>query len=192
MQISNHTRFRAARRTARRLGWLSIALGLAEILLTRRLARAAGLQGCEGLIRLYGAREIATGAGILMSPESKQAPWIWARVAGDVLDVATVAARVGKDNPNALNAVGALAALAPVGFVDFKTARVLSEEQSLHAPARDYSARSGFPRGVEASRGAAAEVARDAAKWLSRPGTEVLPTSRVRAVTTPQPGAPRG
>jgi hypothetical protein len=192
MQVSNHTRFRAARRTARKLGWLSIALGLAELLLARRVARAAGLQGWENLVRLYGVREIATGAGILSAPESKQAPWIWARLAGDALDVATVASRIGKDNPGALNAVGALAALAPVGYLDFKTARVLSEEQALHAPARDYSARSGFPRGVESSRGAAADVARDAAKWLARPGTEVLPASRVRAVTTPQPGAPRG
>ncbi|HYD57069.1 MAG TPA: hypothetical protein VEB41_09195 [Burkholderiales bacterium] len=191
MQISDHTRFRAAERTARRLGWFSLALGLAEILFARHVARAAGLQGWENLVRACGAREIATGAGILLSEENKQAPWVWARVAGDVLDVATVASRISKDNPNALNAVGALVALAPVGFVDLKTARVLSEEKSTAQPARDYTTRSGFPRGVNESRGAAADVARDAAKWLSRPGTDVLPTSRVRAVTTPQPGAPR-
>lgn len=192
MQVSNYTRFRAARRTARRLGWFSIVLGVAEVFFARQVARAAGLQGCERLIRLYGVREIANGVGLLAAPESRQAPWVWGRVAGDALDVATVASRIGKDNPNALNAVGALAALAPIGYVDVRTARALSEAQSLHPPARDYGARSGFPRGIEPSRGAAADVAREAVRWLARPGTEVLPTSRVRAVTSPQPGAPRG
>jgi hypothetical protein len=55
----------------------------------------------------------------------------------------------------------------------------------------DYSGRSGFPRGADQSRGIAADVARDSAQWMSRPGSEVLPTSRVRAVTTPQPATPR-
>jgi hypothetical protein len=54
----------------------------------------------------------------------------------------------------------------------------------------DYGRRSGFPRGAAESRGVAADVARDALKWLSRPGSEVLPASRVRAMTTPQPAAP--
>lgn len=54
----------------------------------------------------------------------------------------------------------------------------------------DYGARSGFPRGLDGSRGIAKDVARDALKWMSRPGSEVLPTSRVRAMTTPQPAGP--
>ena len=47
MQISTQTRVRAARNTARRLGWFSIALGVTELLFARQVARAAGLQGRE-------------------------------------------------------------------------------------------------------------------------------------------------
>jgi hypothetical protein len=189
MQISQQTRIRAARNTARRFGWFSIALGISELLFTRQIARAAGLQGSEGLVRLYGVREIATGFGILLSREEKQAPWMWARVAGDALDVATVASHLRRDNPRALNAAATLVALAPVGAGDFKVARTLSEQRPGQ-PVRDYSDRTGFPRGTAESRGIAKDVAREALKWMARPGNEVLPTSRVRAMTTPQPAGP--
>ncbi len=190
MQISRQTRIRAARNSARRLAWFSIALGAAEILFTRPLARAAGLQGSESLLRFYGAREIANGIGLLLAREGREAPWMWARVAGDALDLATVAAHVRKDNPGALNAAGTLLALAPIGAADYKVASALSAAPEA-VPARDYSTRSGFPRGASESRGIAAEVARDAARWMARPGSEVLPASRVRAMTTPAAEQPR-
>ena len=191
MQISTHTRVRAARNTARRLGWFSIALGVTELLFARHVARAAGLQGRESLVRLFGAREIASGLGILLSPPEKQAPWLWARVAGDAMDVTAVASGLRRDNPGALNSAATLLALAPVGMADYKTACTLSETRAAQ-PVRDYSNRSGFPRGADSARGVAQDVARNALKWISRPGSDVLPTSRVRAVTTPQTGAPAG
>lgn len=189
MQISRHTRLRAARNTARRFGWFSIALGVAELLLTRNIARATGLQGSEGLVRLCGAREIANGVGLLLAKEERQAPWMWARVAGDALDLATVASHLRPGNPGALNAAATLAALVPVGAADLKVARALSERGPAQ-PLRDYAGRTGFPRGAAQSRGIAKDVARDALKWLARPGSEVLPTSRVRAMTTPQAAGP--
>jgi hypothetical protein len=54
----------------------------------------------------------------------------------------------------------------------------------------DYSGRSGFPRGAEQSRGIAADVARASAQWMSRPGRDALPTSKVRAMSSPHPASP--
>ena len=74
---------------ARGLGLFSIALGLAEFVAPRAIADALGMPGSKSLIRAYGAREIATGVAILASDDPT--PWIWGRVAGDVLDIATLA-----------------------------------------------------------------------------------------------------
>ena len=78
------------RSPARALGWFSIGLGLAELAMPRRLARIAGAPNLPTLTRGFGLREIGTGIGILTSKDPS--PWLWGRVAGDALDVATVGA----------------------------------------------------------------------------------------------------
>lgn len=78
-----------AEKVARGLGWFSIGLGLAETLTPRNLTPYLGLEGRETLIRAYGLREIAAGIGILASPRPT-ARWLWARVGGDALDIATL------------------------------------------------------------------------------------------------------
>ena len=75
---------------ARALGWFSVALGLAELALPRRLARVAGVPNVPTLTRAYGVREIGTGIGLLTAKDPT--PWLWGRVAGDALDVATAGA----------------------------------------------------------------------------------------------------
>src|SRR3954454_10064131 len=82
---------------ARGLGWFSIGLGLAELLAPRALTRGLGMEGNEQIVQAYGVREIATGIGILSS--NQPAPWIWGRVGGDALDIATLAAGLQQDNP---------------------------------------------------------------------------------------------
>src|SRR4051812_22435069 len=82
---------------ARGLGWFSIGLGLTEVLMPDRLARWLGMEGHEGLIQLYGAREIATGIGCLS--QNPPTPYVWGRVAGDALDVATLAPYLSDENP---------------------------------------------------------------------------------------------
>ena len=49
------------RAPARALGWFSIGLGLAELAMPRKLARAAGMPNVPALTRFYGLREIGTG-----------------------------------------------------------------------------------------------------------------------------------
>ena len=48
------------------------------------LDAALGMEGRGNLIRSYGVREIAAGAGML-APRPRPAFWVWARVAGDAL-----------------------------------------------------------------------------------------------------------
>src|SRR3954454_14162447 len=69
---------------AKALGWFSLGLGLAELVAPHAITRALGMQGKEGLIRAYGAREILAGV-VSLSPD-KQAG-LWSRLAGDGLDI---------------------------------------------------------------------------------------------------------
>jgi hypothetical protein len=83
-------------------------------------------------------------------------PWIWTRVAGDLADIATVAIGVQQDNESKTRSALALAALATVTLVDLACADGLnSEKGSRKTATRDYSRRSGFPQGLQATRGAA-------------------------------------
>lgn len=80
-----------ADKLARGLGWFSIGLGLAEVLAPRVVAKIAGTEGKHtALIRLFGLREIASGVGIFMQGE-RPVEAVWARVAGDALDIASLA-----------------------------------------------------------------------------------------------------
>jgi hypothetical protein len=130
------------------IGWFSIALGLAELLAPRAMARAAGLHGHETLVRLYGVREIATGVAILAAWDRK--PWLWSRVAGDAVDLATLAR--GRRPNSAL----AMAAVAGVTAADIATAaRLQRADRAAMRPVFDYSDRSGFPKPAAEMRGAA-------------------------------------
>ena len=141
-------------KTARGLGYFSIALGIAELVAPGAICRAAGVRGLEPVVRGYGAREIATGLAILTSHDPE--PWIWTRVAGDLADIATVAIGVQQDNESKTRSALALAALATVTLVDLACADGLnSEKGSRKTATRDYSRRSGFPQGLQTTRGAA-------------------------------------
>jgi hypothetical protein len=142
----------SAETVAMGLGWFSIALGAAELLFAGPLCRALGMKGQEGLVRTYGMREIATGVGILAAKD--KAPWIWGRVAGDALDLATLGAAT-PDNRQKANLAIAYGAVAGATMLDIGTARALEKVVKKLGAARDYSDRSGFPMGIEAARGAA-------------------------------------
>jgi len=142
---------------ARGLGWFSIGLGLAELLAPRALTRGLGMEGNEQIVQAYGVREIATGIGILSS--NQPAPWIWGRVGGDALDIATLAAGLQQDNPKKDNVELALVAVAGVTALDVvcgaSLARHSSPKLRRRRPAIDYRRRTGFPKPPEQMRGAA-------------------------------------
>lgn len=140
---------------ARGLGWFSLGLGLAELVAPRDLCRVLGLDGRETLLQAYGARGLATGVAILMSHDPT--PWIWGRVGGDAVDLATLATGFRGDNPRMANLAIATVAVLGVTVLDGVCAQGLTADKRLARPGRfDYRGRSGFPRPAPAMRGAAA------------------------------------
>jgi hypothetical protein len=145
-----------AGKLAYQLGWFSIALGAVELLATKPLTRSLGMRGQERIVQAYGVREIVKGIGILTSADPT--PWLWGRVAGDALDLGTLA-NAYKGNPRRRNVAIAMVNVAAVTALDMMAAQQLGTiRRRQEMPARDYSARSGFPMGVEASRGAAKDA----------------------------------
>lgn len=146
---------RQAQSWARGLGWFSLALGAAELLAARPLARQTGLAGRQTLVRGYGVREIANGVGLLQGQDPE--PWMWLRVAGDAVDLATLwptAGRVGQRTGNS----AALLAVAGVTVIDLLCARSLTASRQQAAQVRhgrNYSDRSGWPLPADEMRGAA-------------------------------------
>ncbi len=105
-----------SRRVAHGLAWFGIGLGLAELLAPRIVAHAAGLRGREGLLQVFGAREIVSGA-LILAAEDPEA-WLWARVAGDALDGLLLSAGLQAGNPDRRRTMLATLAVAPVVVLD--------------------------------------------------------------------------
>jgi hypothetical protein len=133
------------------LGWFSIGLGVIELLAPRRVTRTLGMEGNERLVRAYGAREI--GSGILSLSGEKQLG-LWSRVAGDGLDVATLAAALRVSNPKRDNVALSLAIVLGITLLDLAGAQGATARRQP-GNRRQYSDRSGFPHGIEKARGAA-------------------------------------
>jgi len=138
---------------AKMLGWFSIGLGLAELIGAEKITKALGMEGKETLVRAFGVREL--GAGIVSLSPDKQIG-LWSRVAGDGLDIAALMTAMRADNPKRKNVEIALAAVVGVTLLDIATAQRLTARHSRpRVASRSYRDRSGFPRGVQAARGAA-------------------------------------
>ncbi len=139
---------------ARGLGWFSIGLGAAELLAPGTLNRSLGMREHNTLVRGFGLREIGAGLGILAS--DNPTPWVWARVAGDALDLTALLLSLGPRNPRRGSATAAFLSVAAITVVDYICARNLEEQREYRSlPRRDYSDRSGFKRAPEQMRGAA-------------------------------------
>jgi hypothetical protein len=99
------------------LGLFSIGLGLAEALTPRKFASTIGVRYSPALIQAYGAREIASGIGILAGRHP--AGWLWGRVAGDVMDLATLIPELqGADEDRRKRVAGAIAAVGGALLMD--------------------------------------------------------------------------
>ena len=115
------------RRISYPLAAMSFGLGALELLSGRKIARRLGLPRSAPVLKSYGLREMASGALLLAAPRSSLGAW--SRVAGDVLDLATLGtARVqrrGKRRPILGAAAFAAAALA----ADFAAGLVIARRQ---------------------------------------------------------------
>jgi hypothetical protein len=106
------------------IGWFSLGLGALEIFATEEVCEFLGMEDQATLVRLYGVREIAKGLGILS--QRRPRGWMYARIAGDVLDLATLAMNL-ESNRKRSNVAFAMGAVAGVMALDILCARQLSK-----------------------------------------------------------------
>ena len=139
-------------RLARGLGWFSLALGALELLAPRQITEALGMQGKEGLVRAFGAREIAAGMPTLSVDKHIG---LTARIAGDFMDLAALAPALRADNPKRGNAMIATTMVAAITLLDFVALAGVTAQHRRTGVPRDFGDRSGFPKGIAASRGVA-------------------------------------
>lgn len=120
MRSANRPRA-ASVQVATALGWFSVGIGLAQLLAPRAIARGAGMPDAGMAVRACGARELASGVGILRS--DNPTPWLWSRVAGDAVDLGLlgVAARRSGGTPR-LRAGIAAAVVAGMTVLDVMAA----------------------------------------------------------------------
>jgi hypothetical protein len=119
---------------SRGLGWFSVGLGIAELAAPRVLARVIGVdhRGRTGVaIRAMGARELANGIGILARP--RRVLPLWARVAGDAIDLAFLAWALGAKRTHTQRLVGAIASVAGVAALDVLASRRAARSQQAAA-----------------------------------------------------------
>jgi uncharacterized membrane protein len=118
----------SAERLARGLGWFSVGIGLAELLLPGAVARLAGGHGKHtGLLRLYGLRELASGT-MIFSQGRRPAAGVWSRVAGDAIDLATLGVAFLMPSTNKAGVTFAAANVLGVTALDVICAQELSRE----------------------------------------------------------------
>jgi uncharacterized membrane protein len=124
------------------LGWFSVGLGTLQLIAPSTVARAMGVQPTpvwKGVVRVCGARELATGAGILANPTSKE--WVGMRIGGDALDLLTLGVAMTQSVRPA-RTLGAMAFVLGATLLDLLGTERLAERRK--APTREY-ARSGEP-----------------------------------------------
>ena len=106
----------------RGLGWFSIALGAAEMFAPEAVGKLVGFRAVKdpAVIRMFGLREMAAGVGILTG--SRPGPWMWARIGGDLLDLAMLGA-MGQGDIDRGRFTASVLAVAGVTALDLYAAR---------------------------------------------------------------------
>ncbi|MDB4965012.1 MAG: hypothetical protein JWN44_701 [Myxococcales bacterium] len=113
---------------ARGLGWFSIGLGVSQLIAPRGLARLIGVPDhtrSRSTMLAVGVRELMAGFGILS--RRGQAPgWLWARVGGDMIDLALLVSALRSERSDKRGVFAALGAVAGVTALDTIAAAKLS------------------------------------------------------------------
>lgn len=128
--IGPERRIDDGRTLARGLAWFSFGLGLLEIFGARRLTEFLDIdERHTNLIRAYGVREVAAGIAILSERTPTAA--VWGRVAGDALDLATLAMAFRRDDPKAERIGVAMLAVAGAAALDIMCAQQLERTSDM-------------------------------------------------------------
>lgn len=112
------------------LGVFGIGLGLVQVLATRELLEFIGVKPKHeriNLVRAVGVRELMSGAGILMNADAAgKHKWVWARVAGDAMDIAAISAVMNTRGTDAGRLMAVLAGVAGITMLDVIASRQLT------------------------------------------------------------------
>jgi uncharacterized membrane protein len=109
------------------LGWFSLGLGAAQTAAPGFVNRLVGVDDTapnRALMRAVGVRELAAGTGIFSRP--RPVGWLWARVAGDAMDLTLLGAALGSRRNARGRVVAATAAVAGITLLDLYTSMRLS------------------------------------------------------------------
>lgn len=158
------------------LAWFSLALGVTQLLAPDTLMRLLGVRPSRqsrSAMQAIGMREVASGLGLMSS--SKRTPWLWSRVAGDVMDLSLLGAGVGRRADDRVRATRAMFAVGGVAALDLYAA-ARSQRSVKQRLAAD-----GFAPQEETVSGPLAYESTDA----RGPGTETSPDNRQLGVVTP-------
>jgi uncharacterized membrane protein len=118
-------------RLAQGLGWFSVGLGLAEMATPGAVARLIGIRDGDRtrvVLRSMGAREFATGLGILT--RTRPTGWVWTRVAGDAVDLALLGRAARSRRSERSRVAAAAAAVLGVTALDVLAGRKLGTSGS--------------------------------------------------------------
>jgi len=113
--------------TARALGYFSLGLGAAQLAAPAVVARVAGVQPgplTTLTMRFVGLRELAAAYGVLS--QRRPAQWLWARAAGDAMDLALASAALFSGDNDRRRVAATLALLAAIAALDLQTGENLA------------------------------------------------------------------
>jgi len=127
-----------AGKVANGLGWFSIGLGVTELVAPGKVARLVGLEPSRkrnAVLRSYGLREMAAGIGILS--QSQPSHWLWTRVAGDIVDLASLRRAHSGGDAGRGRLTAAAAAVAGITALDIYCGQKLSRSNGDRTSGRD-------------------------------------------------------
>jgi uncharacterized membrane protein len=122
-------------------GWLSVGVGLTELVAPRQAAGLLGLPPTSRMVktlRLLSLREISNGLAILQRPSDPAA--LWARVAGDGLGITLLSQQLGAPATSRARVLLSLALLGGVAFADLRSAMAMARLDGV----RGWEAGKGF------------------------------------------------
>lgn len=116
------------------LGLFSLALGAAELFGSKKITKELDAEGHEGLVKGFGAREVAAGIGILQAPAHSLG--VWNRVAGDLMDL-TALGFAARNAPRNKAVWGSVAFVVGALALDALVARGLDAQTGKLGPQRE-------------------------------------------------------
>ena len=122
-------------RIAPKLGWFSIALGAVQLAAPGALSNAIGVRDSDDartLQRIVGVREVMAGVGILTANDPSR--WLWARVVGDLMDLALLGRAFGAKQVDRNRLLVATTSVLGITALDAYTALQVSRSGSRTGP----------------------------------------------------------